>query len=169
MTPAFTLVNNIRYGYNSARHLINNLPMTGLVKIAYKQALEQENTHANDQRGLPVGWVYGEFNVDGFTLSFLKQDSQTFTDYLASLDPNRAGFIGSPFTFMSQCDEPLAPSNGPITIVARGCRVTGKEDAYEPGAKALVDVFTLMCLEMSENGKTLYDRSRNRASTGPGY
>ena len=169
LIPSVVLVNNMRFGWNSSRFLINNLPLTGLQKVGYKIKLEQENTYANNQTGTAVGYVYGNFSVDSFTLTFLKQDSQQFTNYLATLSPTSPGYIGSPFRFMAQCDEPLTPGAGPITITANTCRVTEKEDAYEPGAKALVDVFTIMALTLIENGKTLYDPSRNLSTSGPGY
>ena len=168
-SPSFTLVNRARYGWNSSIYRINNLPMTGIVKVGFKQKLEQENTYANDNRGTPVGFVYGNYSVDGFTLSFLKSDSQAFTNYLASLDPARGGFIGTPFTFSAQCSEPMTPGALPILITAKTCRITEKEDAYEPGAKALVDVFTIMALTMIEDGKTLFDGSRNNPTLGAGY
>jgi hypothetical protein len=158
-TPAFVSINRMRFGWQSSRFFADNMPLTGLIKITYSEKLDQEDVYDNTNDGTPVGYTYGQYSNDGFVLTFLKQDANSFTDYLA-LKSGR-GWIGPEFAFAAQCDEPLTPGAIPITLNGKTCRVVERKGGYEKGIAALTEEFLVKALSLSENGKTLFDRARN--------
>jgi hypothetical protein len=158
MPVDFVRVNNTRYSWNSTRSLIDGAPTKGIVAVDYSQKRERKTVYAQQQDGRSMGFTAGKYSVDSFTLKFLKEWSQSFTDMLTGLG---AGCYGdAEWTYIIQCVEPVLGAV-PIQVVAGPCVITGKKDSYEEGVDELVDEFEILCLQLTENGKQLWSAVRS--------
>jgi len=153
----FVRVNNTRYSWNSTRFLVEGAPTKGLVALDYSQKRERKTVYGAQQDGTPLGFTAGKYSVDSMTMKFLKEWSQTFTDVLTAIGLGSYG--DAEFTFLCQVVEPILGSP-PITVVGSPCVVVGKKDSYEEGVDELVDEFEILCLQLTENGKTLWSKVR---------
>lgn len=138
---------------------IDLFPYVGFTAVDYGDKLDAELVHDMAKDGTPVGYTSGEYSVDGFKLTVLKDV------WLGKLLPQllalgaQAGGIGygaGRFSFMAQYQEGIIVG----TDVISGCRVVGTKDSIQQGTgKATVEL-ELMALVLTRNGFGLFNLAR---------
>lgn len=156
--PDIVRVNDTVYSWNSTLHKIDNAPWTGILEVNWEEKLETKLVYAARRDGTPLGSPSGKYSVDGFTMKMLRDTANAFTDYLCTKTGKRQ-YGRARFNYMLQVSEPL-PGLAPITASAGTCRVIGKKNAQAEGIDELVTEFSILCLTMTENGKSLWSHDQ---------
>jgi hypothetical protein len=148
-------INGQRYNWNSTFSRIDGIPQGGIQKIVIGEKLDLETVYSQTQDGKPIGSTGGQYSVENFEITMLREWADSFTSYLAAKPP----FIGSigrtEFSYQLQISEPLLLAT-PILLSAATCRVVSIDEDQETGSKALVTIFKLWSDGLIKNGKTLY-------------
>lgn len=151
-------VNQTIYSWTSTAHLIDQQPYQGIVAVEYEQKRTRKRVYGARQQGTPLGFTSGKYEVPTFTMKFLKDSAETFTDYLNALGEGSYG--DAMFNYLLQISEPDF-ADVPITVSIEGCMIEGRKSTYDEGIDELVDEFTIACLLVTENGKQLWSAVRS--------
>ena len=150
-------VNQTLYSWTSTAHLVDDFPYEGIVAVDYDQKRERKVVYAARQQGTPLGMTAGKYMVPPWTMKFLKDSAEAFTDYLT--EQGNGSYGDAVFQYLLQVTEPDS-ADAPITVSAEHCVISGKKDSYEEGIDELVTEFEITCLLMTENGKQLWSAIR---------
>jgi hypothetical protein len=151
--------NDLVVSAKSCSMAVQLVPYSGIVQLDYADKLDAELVHDMQRSGVPVGTTSGEYSVDGFKYSVLKDV------WIVKMQPQLialgliaggTGYGAARFTFTAQWQE--GPLVGTDTI--SGCRIVGTHDSIQQGtAKAIVEV-TLLAKTLLRNGVGLMDLTR---------
>lgn len=161
----FVRVNNTRYSWTSCIHRVDSQRTKGIVAVDFEQKRERKIVYAAQQNGVPLGWTAGKYSVPSFTMRFLREWANSFTDYLTTgglINPGNGSFGDAEWSYTLQVVEPVVGAV-PITTVCTPCAVIGVKEAQEEGVDELVTEFEIACLTITENGKRLYSAVRELA------
>lgn len=153
-------LNDLVISAKSASTLVEEVPYAGILTVDYGDKFDGADlVHNRQKNGAPVGSTYGEYAVDGFKFTVLK-DTWAFKmlpQMLAlALINGGVGYGAARFTFVTQWQEGVIVSTDTLT----GCRILGTKDTVaEGGGKAVVEV-TCLALILLRNGFGLFDPTR---------
>lgn len=143
-------VNNTILSWNSFSWKADGIPYNGILGFDFEHKRERKVVHAAKRDGRPLGKTSGKYTVPTCTLTMLRDSADKFTSYLTLKGLGSYG--DAEFNFICQFIEPLQP---PITVIGRGCTIDGEKDTNQEGIDELVTEFTIGCLELIKNGKSL--------------
>ena len=142
---------------------IAGVPFIGITALKYGDSLDMESVHGARRDGSPIGFTSGEYNVDDFSMSMLKDVfMKKFLPLIGAIgaangSPGAYGGNAAVWPLIAQYVEAPFP---PDTDVISGCRVVGAADSFDAGAGALVTEIKLKAMTLTRNGLCLYDRTR---------
>lgn len=152
--PDITRVNDTIYSWNSTLHKIDNQPWSDIVAVDWEQKIDAKVVFTAKPSRRPRGSTTGKWTMEGFSIKLLRDSADAFTDYLCTKTGTRS-YLRARFNYLLQVTEPF-PGARPLVASAVDCRVIGEKDATEEGIDELLTEYTLLCLNFSKNGKTLW-------------
>lgn len=147
-------INGTPLSGNSASFRVMGSPFYGVVEGSYKVKRERKVVYGARRNGKPLGKTAGKVSFE-CTMKMLKASADAFTTLLTPLG---AGSYGDAEFFMTwQWFEPPSPSGIvlPITAVFSQCTIDEKGDATAEGVEELLTEFTIGCLDITENLKSI--------------
>lgn len=162
MDPNTLRVNNTIYSWESTRYLIGGIPYTGIVATDYEVTRERKKVWAARQDGRGLGWTAGKYEVKSLKIKMLQDTAFAFKSDCAGILGGVGSVGDAEFPIMIQTVEQAAQAIGllPTTKNFYPCTVVGEVEAREEGIDELLVQFTLMCMNMDENGLTLASLQR---------
>ena len=154
MTPTYTQVGTIRFGYRSCVFLADNFPLLGIVGLTTKQKRARKNVKSGVPGARPLGRTTGLYSIPTLSVKMLREDSETFAQYLAQKnvgngqDPGE--YANVTFNFSAQCIE-TTNTAATVTMLASQCVVVDKSSDYDMAIGALVDEYTIEALQVAES------------------
>lgn len=143
-------VNNTILSFNSFALKIDGVPYNGVLGFDYDQKRERKVVHAAKRDGTPLGKTSGKYHVEPITLTMLRDSADKLTTQLTTKGLGSYG--DAEFVLIAQYIEPLQP---PITVIGVGCTIDGEKDTNQEGVDELLTEFTIGCLRLVKNGKSL--------------
>ncbi len=144
----------------SCAFALAGVPYVGILAVDYSDSLDSEMVHGANKSGAPLGSTSGEYSVDTFTFSVLKDV------WIAKMLPQLlllsaamgapGSYGGARWPFMAQYAEGLIVG----TDVLEGCRILGTKDSYAQGTGKLAVDCTCQAQILRRNGATLFDPLR---------
>lgn len=159
---SFVNLNGDIFSWASHELLCEVLKVRGLTGFDFAEKIENEYVRADNQDGTPIGMTYGEYTPDDISLRILRTFNDDFLNFLVALAPQSLNSYGAArFTLTSKLFEPSITGIAGASVTTLGqCRIVGKKDTREVGTGALITEYTIKCMNIVENGKTMYDATR---------
>lgn len=145
-------VNSTILSWNSFSLKIDGIPYNGITGFDYEQKRERPVVYAARRDGVALGKPAGKYSVPTCTLTMLRDSADKLTTQLTAKGLGSYG--DAEFTFIAQYFEPV-PGSVPITVVGTGCTIDGEKDTNQEGTDASLTEFTIGCLRLLKNGKSL--------------
>lgn len=143
-------INNTIFSWNSCSFRFDGVPYNGILGLDYEQKRERKVVHAARRDGRPLGKTSGKYTVPTFTLNMLRDSADKLTTQMTVKGLGSYG--DAEFVFVAQYIEPLQI---PITVLCTGCTIDGEKDGNQEGVDELTTEFTIGCLSILKNGKSL--------------
>lgn len=132
-----------------------NEPWNGFTSISYGDSRESVKLYGMGKHQAPRGRTRGKYVTDPVVVKMPKGTAQLFIDALARQAPDGISYGDVEFDFQVQ----FIASETPITVLIKRCKVIKDTSSHEEGGDPLFDELTFDCMQITRNGKTLFDSS----------
>jgi hypothetical protein len=155
--PDAIRINGNLYSYGSVRVKIDGEPFTGLTTIDYGDKLVMAKGYGLGVAQGARGRTRGRYETDEVKLTAYRDSAQALIASLSLRSSNGLSYGAVTFQMILQYIE---LGNVPINVVIDRCRISGVTDSNSEGSEALMTDFSIDCMAILRNGKTLFDSSR---------
>lgn len=155
MTPTYTQVGGLRFGYRSCLFTVDNFPVVGVVGVAVEQKRVRKTVGSRTPGARPLGRTTGLYSVPVLKIKMLREDSEVLAQYIGQKTTSLAQFGAygdQTFKFSAQCLEDTNP-DATVTMLAEQCVITGRNSDYDKAVGALIEEFTIEALQVAESDK----------------
>lgn len=149
------------YSWESCVFSVAGMPTEDILSLGWTEKRERKVVYGSRQDGRPLGKTSGKYSVTDCKLKMLRQAVPLLKAMLAV--PGLGSHGDAKFPITAQVVEIDAIGSIPITYTLSDCTIDSENDVHEEGIDELVTEFEIGCLEVNENGLSLFSRQRQIA------